>query len=97
MATRALWKGHLRLSFVSIPIEVHSATKSGARVSFNQIHGPTGQRVRYTKSVDGVGAIQNADIVKGYDPGDNEYMLIEPDELAAIKLESNKTFEGQRT
>jgi DNA end-binding protein Ku len=78
---------------VTIPVEIHSATKSGARVSFNQIHGPSGQRVRYTKSVDGVGPIENADIVKGYELENNEYLLIEPADLASIKMEANKTFD----
>ena len=55
MASRALWKGQLRLSLVSIPVEIHSATRSGARVSFRQIHGPSGQRVRYEKTVPGIG------------------------------------------
>jgi DNA end-binding protein Ku len=93
MASRAIWKGQLRLSLVSIPIEIHSATKTGARVSFRQIHGPTGQRVRYDKTVPGVGPVDAKDIMKGYELGDDEYLLIEPEELDAIRLETKKTFE----
>ncbi|WP_375257509.1 Ku protein [Citreimonas sp.] len=93
MASRAVWKGQLRLSLVSIPVEIHSATSSGARVSFRQIHGPSGERVRYEKTVPGVGTVDNADIKKGYEVGDDEYMLIEPDEIDAIKLETKKTLE----
>lgn len=93
MAPRALWKGQLRLSLVSIPVEVYSATKSGARVSFRQIHKPSGKPVRYEKTVPGIGPVDRSDIAKGYETGDGEYLLIEPEELDAIKLETKKTLE----
>lgn len=93
MAPRALWKGQLRLSLVSIPVEIFSATKSGARVSFRQIHKPSGKRIRYEKSVPGIGPVKTEDIVKGYEVEDDEYILLDPDEIDAIKLETKKTFE----
>ncbi|SDE83092.1 DNA end-binding protein Ku [Paracoccus isoporae] len=93
MAPRALWKGQLRLSLVSIPVEIFSATKSGARVSFRQIHKPSGKRIRYEKSVPGIGPVKTEDIVKGYEVDDDEYILLDPDEIDAIKLETKKTFE----
>ncbi len=93
MASRAIWKGQLRLSLVSIPVEIHSATKTGRRVSFRQIHGPTGKPVNYEKVVAGVGPVDKDDILKGYALGDNEYLLIEPEEIEAIRLETKKTFE----
>ncbi|WP_281968743.1 Ku protein [Roseovarius nanhaiticus] len=93
MAPRALWKGQLRLSLVSIPVEIFSATKSGARVSFRQIHKPSGKRIRYEKSVPGIGPVKTDDIVKGYEVDDDEYILLDPDEIDAIKLETKKTFE----
>lgn len=93
MASRAVWKGQIRLSLVSIPVELHSATKSGARVSFRQIHGPSGQRVRYLKTVPGIGPVKNEDILKGYELDDDEYLLLEPEEIDEIKLETRKTLE----
>ncbi len=93
MAPRALWKGQLRLSLVSIPVEIFSASKSGARVSFRQIHKPSGKRIRYEKSVPGIGPVKTDDIVKGYEVQDDEYILLDPDEIDAIKLETKKTFE----
>ncbi len=93
MASRAVWKGQLRLSLVAIAVEVHSATQSGARVSFRQIHGPSGKRVRYDKTVPGIGTIKTSDILKGYELGDDTYLLIQPEEIDAIKLETKKTFE----
>ncbi|MFD2740631.1 Ku protein [Sulfitobacter aestuarii] len=93
MAPRALWKGQLRLSLVSIPVEIYSASKTGARVSFRQIHKPSGKRIRYEKSVPGIGPVDPDDIVKGYEVGDDEYILLDPEEIDAIKLETKKTFE----
>ncbi|PFG63894.1 DNA end-binding protein Ku [Thioclava sp. ES.031] len=93
MASRAIWKGQLRLSLVSIPVEIHSATKSGARLSFRQIHGPSGKRVHYEKTVSGIGPIDADEILKGYEIGDDEYLLLEPEEIDAIKLETKKTLE----
>ncbi|WP_322867961.1 Ku protein [Aquicoccus sp. G2-2] len=93
MAPRATWKGQLRLSLVSIPVELYSATKSGAKVSFRQIHAPSGKRVQYQKTVEGIGPIDRDDIVKGYEVGGNEYILLDPEEIDDIKLESKKTLE----
>ncbi len=93
MASRAIWKGQLRLSLVSIPVEIHAATKSGRRISFRQIHGPSGKPVNYEKVVPGVGKVSTDEILKGYALGDNEYLLIQPEEIDAIKLETKKTFE----
>lgn len=93
MASRAIWKGQLRLSLVAIPIEIHSARKSGARISFRQIHKPSGKPVQYRKTVQGVGPVKNDDIMKGYETEDGEYILLEPDEIDAIKLETRKTLE----
>ncbi|KKL92836.1 hypothetical protein LCGC14_1880680, partial [marine sediment metagenome] len=93
MASRAVWKGQLRLSLVSIPVELHSATRTSARVSFRQIHGPSGKPVKYEKTVPGIGPVKPEDILKGYDLGNDDYLLIEPDEVDAIKLETKKTLE----
>jgi DNA end-binding protein Ku len=63
MAARAYWQGQIRLSLVSIPVQVFPATKSAARVAFNQIHKPSGKRIRYEKVVPGIGPVEAEDIV----------------------------------
>lgn len=93
MAARALWKGQLRLSLVSIPVELFSATRSGARISFRQIHKPSGKRIRYEKVVEGIGPVDVDEIVKGYEYEDDKYVLLEPKEVDCIKLETRKTLE----
>lgn len=93
MASRAIWKGQLRLSLVSIPVEIHSARNSGARVRFRQIHAPSGKPVRYQKTVQGVGPVDSDDIMKGYETEEGDYILLEPEEIDTIKLETKKTLE----
>ncbi|HWH22013.1 MAG TPA: Ku protein [Allosphingosinicella sp.] len=93
MAARAYWKGQIRLALVSIPVEIFSATKSGATIAFNQIHEPTGKRIKYEKVVPGVGAVDPDEIVKGFQYEKGSYVLLEDEELEAVKLESKKTLE----
>lgn len=93
MAPRAVWTGQLRLSLVSIPVEIYAATTSGPRVSFRQIHRPSGRRVRHEKTVKGIGPVDRDDIVKGYETEDGDYILIEPEEIDALRIETSKTLE----
>ena len=89
---RAYWKGHLRLSLVSIPVEIHNAVDASEEIHFNQIHKPTGKRINYTKTVEGK-PIETSDIVKGYEIEKDQYIILEPDEIDAIKLESKSTLD----
>jgi DNA end-binding protein Ku len=93
VAARAYWQGQIRLALVSIPVEIYSATKSGAAVSFKQIHEPSGQPIHYDKVVTGVGPVDADEIMKGYEVSKGEYVLLEQDEIDAVKLESKKTLE----
>ena len=93
MAARAYWQGQIRLALVSIPVEIYAATKSGAQIAFHQIHEPSGKRVRYEKTVPGLGPVKPEDIVKGYEVTKGDYVLLQPDEIEAVKLESKKTLE----
>jgi DNA end-binding protein Ku len=90
---RAYWKGFLRLSLVSIGVHLHNAVESKSEISFRQIHRPTGRRVNYQKVVQGVGPVENADIAKGYEVDADTYVLFDPEEIDAIKLESKRTID----
>ncbi|MGE0053027.1 MAG: Ku protein [Hyphomicrobium sp.] len=90
---RAYWKGFLRLSLVSIGVEIYNAVESAAEITFRQIHKPSGRRVSYEKVVPGIGKIENSDIVKGYEVDDDTYVTLEPEEIDAVKLESKKTID----
>ena len=93
MAARAYWQGQIRLALVSIPVEIYSASKTGAKISFNQIHEPSGKRIKYEKVVPGIGPVDRDEIIKGYEVSKGEYVLLEEEEIEAVKIESRKTLE----
>ncbi|MBN14616.1 MAG: Ku protein [Pelagibacterium sp.] len=92
-SARPIWKGQIRLSLVAIPVELYSASKSGARLSFRQIHEPSGKPVKYEKIVPGVGPIDSDEILKGFEYEKNDFVLLEDEEIDAVKLETRKTLE----
>lgn len=93
MATRAYWQGQIKLALVSIPVEIYPATKSGAAVSFRQIHEPTGKPIQYEKVVSGVGPVDRDEILKGFELSKGNYVLLEQEEIEAVKIESRKTLD----
>jgi len=93
MAARAYWQGQIRLALVSIPVEVYSATKSGATIQFHQIHEPSGKRINYEKVVQGIGPVDRDEIVKGYEVSKGNYVLLDDDEIEAAKVESRRTLD----
>lgn len=92
-ARRAYWSGQLRLSLVSIPVEIFPATQSASRLSFRQIHKSSGKPIRYEKTVPGAGPVDRDEIIRGYEYDKGSYVLLTDDELDAVKLESRKTLE----
>ncbi len=93
MAARPSWRGQIRLALVAIPVEIFPATKAGRSIAFHQIHEPSGQRVKYEKVVPGIGPVDRDEILKGYEVEKGEYILLEPEEIEKVKLESRKTLE----
>lgn len=92
-ASRPIWKGQLRLSLVSIAVELFTATKSSAKPSFRQIHEPTGKPINYEKVVAGVGPVDKDEIMKGFEYEKGDYVLLTDKEIDAVKLETRKTLE----
>jgi DNA end-binding protein Ku len=93
MATRAYWSGRIRLALVSIPVEIVPATKTSSRISFHQIHEPSGKRIRYEKVVPGIGPVDTDEIVKGYEVEKGKYVLLTDEEIADVKLEAKKSID----
>ncbi len=90
---RAYWKGHLRLSLVAIAVELHVATESSARPGLHQIDKKSGKRIRYEKIVPGKGKVADDNIVKGFELGSGKHVILTPEELDKIKLETKHTIE----
>ena len=94
MAPRAYWKGFLRLSLVSCPIQLFPATTEREKINFNQINKDTGSRIRYRKVDEDTGEeVESSNIIKGYQIDKGQYVEITDEELESIALESKKTIE----
>lgn len=91
MAPRAYWKGYLRLSLVSCPIQLFPATSEREKVRFHQLNKNTGNRIRYQKiDAESGDEVAADDIVMGYEVSKGEYIEIEPDELDAVEIDSSR-------
>lgn len=92
-AGRPIWQGQLRLSLVNVAVRLFPAVKSGARLSFHQVHKPSGKRIHYEKVVTGLGPVKTEDIWKGFELSNHDYVLLEEDELEKVKVEARHTLE----
>jgi DNA end-binding protein Ku len=94
MASRANWKGFLRLSLVTCPVALYPATSDSEKISFNQINRKTGHRIKYAKvDADTGEEVSNDDIMKGYKIDTDTYIEVSKDELENIALESTRTID----
>ena len=91
MAARALWKGHLRLSLVTVPVRVYPATNAAATVHFNQLHRKCQTRIQYKKWCPHCEReVANDEIVKGHEVSRGKYVALEEEEIAAVRPESTR-------
>jgi DNA end-binding protein Ku len=95
MALRPYWSGTIRVSLVSLSVDMFTALDSGRKIAFHQIHKPSGERVRQ-QLVAGGEVVDRDDIVKGYEVDKGEYVLFEPDEINDLKIASSKAMELSR-
>jgi DNA end-binding protein Ku len=94
MAPRAYWKGFLRLSLVSCPIQLFPATSESEKIRFNQINKETGNRIRYRKVDEETGEeVDPESIIKGYEVAKGHYVEVADDEIESVALESTKIIE----
>jgi DNA end-binding protein Ku len=93
MAYRPTWQGHLRLSLVTCPVALYTATDSGGDVHFNLINPETNNRIKMITTDPDTGPIERAKLVKGYEVSKGEYILLTDEEIKSVKLESTKTID----
>jgi DNA end-binding protein Ku len=98
MALRSIWKGYLKLSLVSCAVALYPAATAGSeRVSFHVLNRSTGSRIRRQFVDAETGDVVEPDNqVKGYEIGKSEHLIVEDDELAAIRIESSHTIDIDR-
>jgi len=96
MAVRPTWQGHLRLSLVSCPVALYTATSRSGDVSFNMLHKKTHNRIRMIPTDPELGQIERADIVKGFEIEKGRYVVVTQDEIKNVRLESTRTIDIDR-
>jgi len=91
MAPRASWKGYIKLSLVSCPVRLYPATSTSERITFNQLHKKTHNRINMKPVDPELGLVERSDLVRGYQYEDKQYVIIEDSDLEAVRIESNHT------
>jgi hypothetical protein len=80
----------LRLSLVAVPVKAYPAASSTEAIHFNQLHADCGQRIAYEKHCPAHGAVDAAEIVKGYQYAPGQYVVIEASELESLRSAKDK-------
>ncbi|MFN4041774.1 MAG: Ku protein [Brevundimonas sp.] len=91
MAARPTWSGHLKLSLVTCPVALYTATTSTNDVRFHLINPETNNRIRMVPTDPDTGPIERSDLVKGYEVSKDEYVLFDDADFDKVRLESTKT------
>jgi DNA end-binding protein Ku len=88
---RSIWKGHIRFLLVAIPVRVYNAIEASEKIQFNQLHredfGPIGYDKRCKKCGQ---VVTNDEITKGFQYEPDRYALVEPEEIAKVKIKTTK-------
>jgi DNA end-binding protein Ku len=93
MAGRPFWSGQLRISLVSFGIQLFPATSAASEISFHQIDRKTRQRVHHLNVINGDEPVEKSEIVKGYEYSKGKYVIVEPDEVKKLRLETQRTID----
>lgn len=91
---RAIWKGHIQFSLVTIPVRIYNAIDTGQSISFNLLSKDGHNPVSYEKKDKVTGQpLRNEDIVKGYQYEPGQYVIIEQEDLDKVRLKSTRVIE----
>ena len=96
LSNRPIWQGNLRLSLVSCPVALYNATSRTSDISFHLLNPETNNRIRMVPTDPDTGPVERADLVKGYEISKNHYVVLQKDELDAVRLETTHTIEIER-
>lgn len=88
---RSIWKGHIRFLLVAIPVRIYNALETSEKIQFNQLHRDDYGPIGYDKRCKKCGQIVSADqITKGYQYEPDRYAIVEPDDIAKIKIKTTR-------
>jgi len=96
MRGRPTWQGHLKLSLVTCPVALYTATERTGDVHFHMLSAKTHNRIRMIPTDPETGPIERDDIVKGYEIEKDRYVIVTDDEIDAVRLESTRTIDIER-
>ncbi|MBX9576680.1 MAG: Ku protein [Caulobacteraceae bacterium] len=91
MVARPTWQGHLKLSLVTCPVALYTATTSSNDVRFHLINPDTNNRIRMVPTDPDTGPVERSDLVRGYEVSKDEYVLFDDADFDQVKLESTRT------
>jgi DNA end-binding protein Ku len=96
MATRPTWQGYLRLSLVSCPVALYTATSRSGEVHFNMLHKATHNRIKMIPTDPETGPVERSDIVKGFEIEKGRYVVVTDEEIKNVRLETTRTLDIER-
>jgi len=86
---RPIWNGHITFGLISIPVALHSAVEASERVSFRMLHRKDRAPIVYKKFCSKEDKeVPNDEIVKGYELDDDEYTLVEKEDIEKAEKEA---------
>ena len=91
MAARPTWQGHLKLSLVTCPVALYTATSSSSEIHFNLINPETNNRIRMVPTDPDTGPVERSSLVRGYEVSKDEYVLFDDKDFDQVRLESTRT------
>lgn len=94
MAARPTWKGHMKISLVSIPVRVFPATDSASTISFNQLHAVCQTRIQQKKWCPSCEReVPNSELAKGYEFEKGRYVVMNDEDIAKVKPASTRVID----
>lgn len=93
MVLRPYWSGNLRLSLVTLPVNVYSALNRSRQIPLKEIYRKTGERVHRLNVTEDGTEVERDEIIKGYEVQKGQYVLIETDEIKDLKIPSSRTLD----
>lgn len=96
MVARPTWQGHLRLSLVTCPVALYTASSRAGDVSFNLLNPETGNRIRMVTTDPDTGPVERSKLVKGYEVSKDSYIVLTDEEIASVRLDTTKVIEIER-
>jgi len=97
MRGRPTWQGHLKLSLVTCPVALYTATSRTSDVHFNMLSADTHNRIRMIPTDPETGkAVDRSNIVKGYEVEKDRYVIVTDEEIKSVRLESTRTIDIER-